>query len=175
MNRKAKWTAAAVAAMMMALCAVGLQYDILLLTPYRGGELLPSDDVVRQKDSLSCGVAVLRMFAAGQEVNEVEAILRRLRPTEDGLSIQELYGAAREVGIAVERWHVMPGDLERLPTPAIGLVQARHFVLVEGIDEDAGFAIVVDPTLGRLKISLRRLQRLWTGPTLLKAPVTNEW
>lgn len=159
----------------LGLCVAGLQYGVLLLTPYRGGELLPSDDVVRQKDSLSCGVAVLRMFATGADVSEVETILRRLRPTGDGLSIQELYRAALDVGLAVERWHVVAGDLERMPTPAVGLVQAKHFVLVETIDDVKRSAIIVDPTLGRIEVSLRKLQRLWTGPTLLRAPVDNEW
>lgn len=143
----------------------------LLLSPYPDAKLVSSKGVVRQKGVRECGIAVLAMFleATGRAIR-YEELSAHLSVTPDGISLRAMQEAARNSGVSLQTWFIDPSDIERLPLPAIGLVKGGHYVLVESYG-DQGTVILVDLSVGRLKLRLDRLRKIWSGPALISEPL----
>jgi predicted double-glycine peptidase len=141
----------------------------LLFTPYRGGDLLDSSDVIFQKGARACGIAVIQMFLSLDPADaRTERLLGGLRPAENGISLRAMQEVAWKAGNRAEAWYVAPAELETLRVPAVGLLDQIHYVLVEEVDAEGG-VVFVDPSFGRLRLGLERFRQLWSGPALIPA------
>lgn len=82
-----------------------------------------------------------------------------------GLTAPELVALSRQVGLPARALAVPANCLERalvqIPLPSIALV-GTHYVLIEE-PPSAGFLVVVDPAIGRMRTPIARLVRQWRG------------
>ena len=61
---------------------------------------------------------------------------------------------AEKWGLSAEGWRIAPDDLDRIPLPAIALLNRNHYVVVESL-AGAGQLIYADPALGRVRMNRR--------------------
>src|SRR3990172_6529343 len=168
--------AAALAGAVVLLLPVGAAYygahaDLpMFFTPYRGGERLPSTDVVLQRGPRDCGLAALRMMLSlPRSDSGARRMEQLLRPSERGVSLRALQLAAAAAGHDVETWHVAPRELLDIRLPAIGVINHQHYVVVEQF-EAPDRVVFVDPALGRVRLPPPKFQKLWSGPALILPP-----
>ncbi len=132
-----------------------------------GAVYLGSGGVERQKKRNECGAASLKMVFdhAGIPATPLE-LRRELALTRHGTSMLALKQAAEKRGLHAAGWRLTTGGLSRIPTPAILLIHGDHFVVMDSVSGEAG-AFLRDPALGRLRIGLPQLARIWRGETLV--------
>lgn len=124
---------------------------------------------VQQLDASDCGAACLAMTLAyhGKEVrpDEVRDVLGTGRDGTNALAILE---AARWYGLRGRGVHVEVEELGFLPTGSILHWEFRHFVVFERAG--AGWVELVDPAVGRRRVTHEQLRRSFTGVALLLEP-----
>lgn len=137
---------------------------------WMGAHFVSDRDVVLQSRANDCGAASLKMVLAAHGVEcSVADLIHRLRLTPMGTSMLDLRQAAGEFGVPAKSWAIRPGELSRVPLPAIAFVNRNHFVVLrrwvapEVLEVD-------DPAMGRLRWPIRAFKRLWSGETLVFDP-----
>jgi ABC-type bacteriocin/lantibiotic exporter with double-glycine peptidase domain len=119
--------------------------------------------VVHQVSSVDCGVACLQMVAGYFRIPSARAVALELG--RDGASAGQLARAARAIGLdcrAVAAREV--GELaDRLP--AIAYWRFDHYVVVENVGPR--HVDIVDPAVGRRRVSMEEVDRCFTGVALL--------
>ncbi|MCX6145354.1 MAG: cysteine peptidase family C39 domain-containing protein [Ignavibacteriales bacterium] len=133
----------------------------------RGGSYLGIEGVIMQDKSNTCGPAALKMIldAHGKKV-QLGELEKRSDTSYGGWSMQSLKGLAEQSGLRAEGWRLDLDALCRSRFPVILFVENRHFVVADSVDS-AGFFVVRDPAIGRMKIHRRALGKIWTGETLV--------
>lgn len=125
--------------------------------------------VILQMTEMECGAAALAMVESyhGREtrLDELRALLAGGR---DGVTAQAIAQQARAHGLIVRSFSVEPEDLGRLPLPAILFWEFNHFVVLERWTP-AG-AEIVDPALGRRRLSAEELDAGFTGVVMTLTP-----
>jgi ABC-type bacteriocin/lantibiotic exporter with double-glycine peptidase domain len=141
------------------LAAAGCQFT-------GSGRYLGRDGVFFQQYATDCGAAALTMifqhFGIDMDYGRLQSRLRIGPGGADMLSIQK---SAREEGLLCEGWRLVPADLPEIPLPAILLLR-RHFVVLAELRPETG-ALILDPSRGRLRMSLTELTSKWKGESLL--------
>jgi len=133
----------------------------------RGGRYLGRAGVVFQRGANDCGAAALKMvfdhygLARPLEDWQPEVIDR-----PEGSSMLRLKQVAEKWGLSADGWRIAPDDLDRIPLPAIALLNRNHYVVVESL-AGAGQLIYVDPALGRVIMSRRLFLLKSRGEMLL--------
>ena len=119
-------------------------------------------DPVLQTTATDCALACLTMVlrAHGSEVNR-EGMRPALPASVRGVSVSEIIAAAGELGLRARAVRASLEDLSALPLPAILHWNFNHFVVLE--ECGGGQALVIDPSKGRLRLSLRELSDRYTG------------
>lgn len=130
-----------------------------------GSQLLEDRGVVFQANDVTCGHACL-MTALRRLRREIPPDLVELAGrARVGLTAPELVALSRQVGLPARALAVPANCLERalvqIPLPSIALV-GTHYVLIEE-PPSAGFLVVVDPAIGRMRTPIARLVRQWRG------------
>jgi ABC-type bacteriocin/lantibiotic exporter with double-glycine peptidase domain len=133
----------------------------------RGGVFLGTDGVVLQKSWNTCGPAALRMVLEGfgrrTPANDFDDEPKRNR---NGWSLLELKEQAEMCGLHGAGWRTDLKGLEKSRLPLILFVESRHFVVVDSVDAH-GFVFLRDPSIGRIKMYGRTLQKIWKGEALI--------
>ena len=134
---------------------------------HMGAHYLGVKGVELQVKYNDCGPTSLKMVldhfaipATAQKLGEQIGLTRR------GASMLALKEAAERKGLCANGWWLNPKDLLGTPFPAIILVHADHFVVVDSISPQR-WVYVRDPAVGRLRISLHLLAGMWHGETLV--------
>ena len=139
-----------------------------------GASYLGIQGVALQTKPNACGPASLKMvldhFGLLVALGELE---KQVVLTRRGTSMLALKEAAERRGLCAEGWRLNRQDLFRIPFPAIILIRADHFVVVDSISPQ-GSVYVRDPAIGRLRIPLDRVDAMWHGETLVFTRKTNE-
>ncbi len=122
-----------------------------------------------QMEMTECGAATLAMVLAyhGKHVPLAEA-REACGSGRDGASAYAIARAAQVFGLVVEAVRVEPGSLRGLRGPAILHWEFNHFVVLEKATRRR--AILVDPRIGRRRVTLDELGRSFTGIALCMAP-----
>ena len=125
--------------------------------------------VVLQMSAVECGAACLAMVLSyyGREVG-VSEIRERCGIGRDGLSALALVKAARAYGLRTRAFSVESHDLRYVPLPAIIHWNFNHFLVVERWSP--GSVAVVDPALGRMRLSAEEFARSFTGVVITLEP-----
>ena len=125
--------------------------------------------VILQMTEMECGAAALAMVESyhGREtrVDELRGLLEGGR---DGVTAQAIARQAREHGLIVRAFSVEPEDLRHLPLPAILFWEFNHFVVLERWSPDR--VDIVDPALGRRRLTAEALDAAFTGVVMTFAP-----
>lgn len=116
-----------------------------------------------------CGAACLAMVLShfGRQTSVAEC-RERCGSGRDGSSASMIAQAARQSGLVVESLLLDPEDIRKKYLPAIVHWELRHFVVVER--RTAKSVVIVDPRLGRRRISHDEFDRCFTGVLLGMKP-----
>ncbi len=125
--------------------------------------------VILQMTPIECGAACLSMVLTfyGREttINECRSYLNIGR---DGLSARTITQAARDLGLRVRAFSMEPEGLSQIQGPAIIHWEFSHFMVLEKWSPDG--VQVVDPGIGRRRLSNAEFNDGFTGVVLTMAP-----
>jgi len=135
----------------------------------------PGANTLNYRDILQCGPNSLFMFSimcGHPEVNLDK--LHDLPYTKEGISFLELRQAARKYNLNTEIRHYAPGDIDRVPLPAIGQFSLgfestiyRHFDVIYKVDSN--YVYILDGTTGRPdRFRRQKLAQFWSGYAMVK-------
>ena len=124
---------------------------------------------VLQSEAAECGLASLAMIANhhGHKIN-LPGLRQRFPTSIKGASLPDLMTIASDLDLSPRAVRLDLDELDQLQLPAILHWDLNHFVVLESAD--ASHAIILDPALGRRKISLAQLGRHFTGVALELTP-----
>ncbi|MGW0806072.1 peptidase domain-containing ABC transporter [Nonomuraea sp. NPDC002799] len=125
--------------------------------------------VLLQNTDTECGAACLAMVLChhGQRTTPHE-VSERLQIGRDGLSAKAIVDGAREHGLKARAFSLAPGDLARVPLPAVAHWEFNHFVVVERWSPDR--VDIVDPAQGRRRLTAGEFGAGFTGVLLVFEP-----
>jgi ABC-type bacteriocin/lantibiotic exporter with double-glycine peptidase domain len=133
----------------------------------RGGEYLGTTGVVMQSGSYDCGPATLSMvlewFGTFLPPKEPKG---RHRDSDGPWSMLDLQSLAEGCGLQAVGWKMQPGELLKSPRPMILFIENNHFVVFDSVDA-MGAVYIRDPAIGRMKIRVHALARIWKGEALV--------
>ena len=117
---------------------------------------------VRQVDEMDCGAASLGMVCRyfGRNVSLTQ-IRQLAHVAYDGTSLRALCSAATELGLAARAVKVSPGNLDRLPVPAIIHWEGNHWLVLFDVAGDS--VGVADPAVGVRRLSRAEFEEKWSG------------
>ncbi|WP_327066387.1 peptidase domain-containing ABC transporter [Kitasatospora sp. NBC_01302] len=129
--------------------------------------------VYYQTESADCGPTSLAMVLAYLGIDaDITAVRRQLNSSQAGVSARALLQAARHFGALGRGVRVGTGGLDRLKTGSILFWNFNHFVVLEQVT--ATHAFIVDPALGRRRLTLGEVADVFTGVALeFEAPLTD--
>jgi len=129
-------------------------------------EYLGADGVVFQKQSNDCGPSALQMVLDRFHIQStVEELEQSIVLTERGTSMLALKELAEKKGLCVRGWKLTVKDLLIQPLPAILFVKGNHYVVVDSVRQSELY--LRDPALGRIKMPVEQLPKIWGGETLI--------
>jgi ATP-binding cassette subfamily B protein len=125
-----------------------------------------------QLTPLECGAACLAMILGyhGREVSVGEC-RSDLDVGRSGLTARDLLRAGRRAGLRVRSYSLEPDKLPLLPLPLIAHWCFNHFVVFEAVHPRG--VDIVDPAIGRRRVSHEELDRSFTGVVLTLEPDEN--
>jgi ATP-binding cassette, subfamily B, bacterial len=125
--------------------------------------------LVRQLAMADCGAACLAMVLAyhGREV-PLDEVRQMTGTNRDGVDALALTQAAREYGLSARGVAADVDDLKHLPPATILHWDFKHFVVFERLRRNA--VQVVDPAMGRRRLSMELCRRLYTGVAITFEP-----
>ena len=122
-----------------------------------------------QAEAAECSAACLCMIADYLGYRVTIAELRRTQSISlRGASINDLVAAADSIGLRARAVKVDISELNRVRLPAVIHWRMNHFVVLERQHLDG--ARIVDPAVGRRRISREELSESFTGVALEVAP-----
>jgi ATP-binding cassette subfamily B protein len=124
---------------------------------------------VRQMELADCAAACLGTVLGyhGRQVPLAE-LRDATGANRDGVDARALMRAARRYGLTAEAVAADVDDLDKLPSGSILHWQFAHFVVLEGLGRK--WVAVVDPMLGRRRVSLELFRRAYTGVAIVLLP-----
>src|SRR5262245_4258822 len=125
--------------------------------------------VLLQLNAAECGAACLAMVLSYHgRATRVAECREHLAVGRDGSSALALADAARGLGLRVKAYSIEPSALARVALPAIVHWEFNHFLVVERWSPTA--VDVVDPAVGRRRLSAAEFGAGFTGIALLLEP-----
>jgi ABC-type bacteriocin/lantibiotic exporter with double-glycine peptidase domain len=123
---------------------------------------------VAAQSATECGAACLAMVLGlhGRSVR-LDELRESLDAARDGLDASQIVAAARAHGLRGRGVRCEPEDLEYLPPGSVLHWEFQHFVVLERAGP-AG-ADILDPALGRRRVTQAELERAFTGVALTRA------
>ncbi|GCE13648.1 peptidase domain-containing ABC transporter [Tengunoibacter tsumagoiensis] len=124
---------------------------------------------VLQMTAVECGAACLAMILCyyGRKTDITE-IRNHHTIGRDGLTARAIVQTARHYGLRVRALSVQNTDLRFAPLPAIAHWEFNHFLVIEHWTPQ--YVDVVDPALGRRRLSPEEFNQGFTGVMLLLEP-----
>jgi ATP-binding cassette, subfamily B, bacterial len=128
--------------------------------------------VLLQLNAVECGAACLAMVLSYHgRATRVAQCREHLTVGRDGATAFALANAARGLGLRVKAFSTEPAALGRVPLPAIVHWEFNHFVVVERWSPT--LVDIVDPAVGRRRLSTEEFSTGFTGIMLVLEPGIN--
>ncbi len=125
--------------------------------------------VILQMNAVECGAACLAMvlnhFGRKTRLAECRA---KCNPGRNGVSVLTIAAAAREFGLRAKAFSLRISDFSEVPVPCVIHWNGNHFVLLERWSHTQ--AEVVDPALGRRRISASDFDAAFSGVVMVFEP-----
>lgn len=124
---------------------------------------------VRQMEVADCGAACLGMVLAyhGKRVG-LDELRSTTGTSRDGVDALALVRAAKHYGLTAEGVAADVSELELLPAGAILHWGFTHFVVLERVDRKG--VQIVDPAVGRRRLSFEAVHEVYTGVAVTLQP-----
>lgn len=124
---------------------------------------------IAQMEMAECGAACLAMVLGfhGRHVSLAEA-REACGISRDGTSAYAIARAAERFGLSVEALSLDLEHLSTIPLPAVLHWEFNHFVVLESVGLRS--VVIVDPDVGRYRVSFKHLARAFTGIALTFVP-----
>ncbi|MFW6173869.1 MAG: cysteine peptidase family C39 domain-containing protein [Elusimicrobiota bacterium] len=136
------------------------------ITFFKGAKYLGEDGVILQKKGRDCGPASLKMIFDYFNIPITLEKISKKVPGQKSSSMLSLKEMAELKGLKVEGWRLSFKDSKNIKFPAIAFINRNHFVVISKVSSN-GEIIVLDPSIGKLKYSSRRFQKIWKGEILI--------
>jgi len=132
----------------------------------------PRVPVVHQLSAVECGAACLSMILSyhGRETSLAEC-RDRLGIGRDGVTALTIAKAARAIGLRVKAYSLQSLDFRFVTLPAIVHWEFNHFIVVEKWSRER--VEVVNPSVGRLRLTAAEFDKGFTGVVLTFEPGVN--
>ena len=128
--------------------------------------------VILQMTPNECGAACLAMVLTyyGHETT-ISECRQYLHSGRDGLTARDISQAGRDLGLRVRAFTMEPSNLAEVPVPAIIHWNFNHFLVIERWSPDS--VKVVDPAVGRRRLTAEEINAGFTGVVLTMEPGTD--
>ncbi len=124
---------------------------------------------VAQSQKTECGLACVCMINRYYMNNiSMEELRNQLEIGRDGSSFQQLINVLRNNGFDVKSYNIPIDKLKLLKKPAIFFWSNSHFMVLEKVSKY--FVTVVDPAIGRYKMTYEELEEGYTGYAITPTP-----
>lgn len=123
-----------------------------------------------QVTQTECGLCSARSMLAyhGQDLS-ITQLRKVIEPGRDGLSLAQISVLLTEQGMDTTIFRVKdPRGLDVLEAPFIAHWRGYHFVVVERLDGES--AVIMDPMIGRTRITRAQLEEDFSGQALIGRP-----
>lgn len=127
---------------------------------------------ILQSEAAECGLASLAMVARhhGHRVNL--AGLRQMFPASiKGMTLRQIIAVASQLELSARAVRLEVDELDKLRLPAILHWDLNHFVVLEKVEQS--HVSILDPAVGRRRMSKARISRHFTGVALELTPTAN--
>ncbi|WP_245583110.1 cysteine peptidase family C39 domain-containing protein [Paenibacillus daejeonensis] len=110
-----------------------------------------------------CGLCCLAMISAYyQKEISLYSLREQANIGRDGMTLLQLKKIAENIGFDVKAYRIESiNQFKQVTLPAILHWNQEHYVVLERID--GNYARIVDPPLGRIKLSLKKFSEQFTG------------
>lgn len=127
--------------------------------------------LIRQHDSMECGVACLSMICCHYGVDyPLSRLAAVCRPTSEGLSLLAIKKCADELGFRTLCGKASVADLEDAPGPCILFWDQNHFVVLHNISGNGSLFHIADPAKGKYRMGKEEFLRHWSSGSILENP-----
>ena len=138
-----------------------------LLCGLHGCRFVGNKGVLLQKTSSDCAVAAVKMILDQHGITlPYENIASHLAPSRNGTSMRTVRDFVRQQGLWCSGWRLHLRDLPSIPLPAMVWLYNRHYAVLQSISHSKG-VLLLDPTLGKVRVPIQRLETHWSGEILL--------
>jgi ABC-type bacteriocin/lantibiotic exporters, contain an N-terminal double-glycine peptidase domain len=129
----------------------------------------PEVPFIPQMEVVECGAAALAMVLAAYGHHAPLSELRQdCGVSRNGVNATGIVEAARKRGLESDAVRAEVADLQAIPLPAILHWEFNHFVVLESVTNRG--AVILDPAVGRVELTLPRLSEAWTGVAIVCIP-----
>lgn len=120
--------------------------------------------VVRQLDSMQCGIASLAMICAyyGKRIS-LESLSDICRPTTEGVSLLGIKSAAEIIGLETVAGRMHIQDLVETNAPLILYWNQNHFVVLHKVSKGGKRFHIADPGKGYVSYDSEEFKKHWLG------------
>ena len=127
---------------------------------------------IQQTQATDCGAACLTMVLhyLGR-AESFDQVRERLGPSRDGVTALTILNGARRLGLRGRGIRLEVEDLDYLEAGAILHWEFRHFVVFEKAGKDG--VTLVDPAVGRRRVSMEEFSQRFTGVALVLEPAAD--
>jgi ATP-binding cassette subfamily B protein RaxB len=125
-----------------------------------------------QSEAAECGLTCLAMIANhhGHRTN-VSGLRQRFPTSIKGATLADLMTIAADLELSPRAVRLDLDELDKLQKPALLHWDLNHFVVLESASGE--HAIILDPASGRRRVSLRELDRHFTGVAMELTPTSD--
>ena len=122
--------------------------------------------LIRQLDSMHCGVASLAMICRHYGLRcSTRWLEQRCFPTREGVSLKAIADAARDVALDSAAARVTIDRLADAPLPCILHWNQNHFVVLYRVSRDGRRFHIADPGKGKYTCDREEMSRHWVSTT----------
>jgi ATP-binding cassette subfamily B protein RaxB len=127
---------------------------------------------ILQSEAAECGLACLAMVAShhGHKVN-IGGLRRYFPISMKGMTLSQIIQIAGHLDLAPRALRLELDQIDQLKLPAILHWDLNHFVVLESIGRKG--AVILDPAGGRKVMSLKKVDRHFTGVALELTPTAD--
>ena len=122
-----------------------------------------------QSEAAECGLACLAMLITHHGLRtDLRDLRRRFSVSLKGGTLAQIMRHAGQLRFAARALRCEPDELSRLQLPCVLHWNLNHFVVLERARRDA--VVIIDPAVGRRRVSMAEVSRQFTGVALELSP-----
>ncbi len=124
---------------------------------------------IEQMQQTECGLCCMAMVSAYYKSHvSLYELRERLGSGRDGTTLLHLKNLGEQLGFTAKCYRLAPEDLNKVYLPAILFWDEKHYVVLEKITKK--HFVIVDPSIGRRRLTLEAFQKSYSGYVLTLIP-----